>query len=158
MQKIIFKINSIKEEKQVFKLVRDNLEFLKKERLIFTWPEKSIEEEYDKKLLEEAKKKIEQEWKQKENNFFRKIELFFNIKIKKPFIVKISNYGTLGSYNNLERKVTINKNHKNKDIVETIKHEIIHIIIEPYIQKLKIDHSRKEYIVNSIYEIISNSK
>ena len=83
--------------------------------------------------------------------FFDKIEDFFAVKINEPFEVNISNYGVGGCYN-LPRKITINKQLP-YDHILNIKHEIIHLLIEPFIKKHNIDFQNKEKLTNCILDL-----
>ena len=152
MSKVIFKINSLKQEKDIYKMVQDNLEFLKENKIQFTWPQKSISEEYNEKALTDFKDYLEKKWQQNEKEFCGKLKDFFNIK-ENDYIIYISNYGTGGCYN-LPNRVTINKNF-DYDYIRLIKHELIHLIIEPFIKKYKITHNKKENFVNTILELLN---
>jgi hypothetical protein len=154
MTKIVFKICSIKQEEKIIKDTKKSLAFLRKSRIIFTLPKKSIiKKEYYKEEYQNFKNKLEKEWQAREDNFFEKLEYFFNKKSKKQFKVNITNYGPLGFYNYLTGNIFINKNSK-LDIINTIKHEVIHILIEPYIKKYQISHDKKEKAVNAMIEIL----
>lgn len=150
---IKFTINSIKQEKEIFEMVRKNIEFLKTNRIRFTWPEKTIEEEYDVKKYETYKKWLQNEWFKKENGFTEKLLAFFHEPIKTSFIIAISNYGPLGFYNANKNTVTVNLNNY-PEVINTIMHEMIHIMLESFIQKYHIEHNQKEFIVNTILKIL----
>ena len=80
-----------------------------------------------------------------------KLKEVFNGKIPKEFIVYLTNYGVGGSYK-LPNMIILNINRKNSPKI--IVHEIIHLAIEDWIKKYKIQHWEKERIV----DLILNSK
>lgn len=85
--------------------------------------------------------------------FFFVLESFFGKKFKKKIIVHISKYGVGGGYN-LPNNVYINMDLR-YDPIETIRHEIIHLIIENFIEKNKIKHWEKEKIVELLEGILN---
>jgi len=69
--------------------------------------------------------------------------------------VKLSCHGTYGNYNPETRVVFINFNTLTKrDPIQSIKHEIIHLIIESFVQQNKINHTNKEKLVDLIAEYV----
>ena len=156
MNKIVFKIQSLQEEKfLVNKLVLPRLAFLKEKNIIFTLPKTSIEKEYNPAQLEVFKQKLEKDWDTLNNNFFEKLEIFFGTTITDPFLVYVSNYGPLGRYLYKTHHVFINIHIEEKSFkaTRTVEHEIIHLIIEPFVQKYNINQEKKEKIVNAIVDL-----
>ncbi|OGZ32942.1 MAG: hypothetical protein A2V69_02980 [Candidatus Portnoybacteria bacterium RBG_13_40_8] len=148
-----FVINSIEREKEIVDMVNKNINFFRTNRIVFTFPEKTVEEEYDIKKHENYKEWLETEWAKRENEFTERLLFLFNKSIELQFTVEISNYGPLGFYNTNTNTVTINLNTK-LDVISTIKHEMIHIILEPFIRKYQIEHARKEFIIDTILKIL----
>jgi len=132
-----------------------SLDTLKKIGVIFTLPRTSIVEEYDVVRLEGFKKKLEQDWTAQENHFFEKLESFFGVIIKEPFLVHVSNYGPLGRYLYQTKHIFINVyvGEKKFDAVRIAKHEIIHLLVEPFIQRFYVEHAQKEKIVDVIVNL-----
>ena len=153
MSKIAFKTNDINQEKVLVESLRKSMDFFNSHGITTTWPKEDVEKEYKESGYNDFKDKLEQEWNEKENNFFEKVETFFNFKIDEQFEVNISNYGVGGCYS-LPRKITINKQLP-YDHVSNIKHEIIHLLIEPFIKKYNIDFQNKEKLTNCILELFS---
>lgn len=150
-----FSINNIEREKEILDVVRKNIDFLNENKIIFTQTQNSLEKEYKVKKYKDYKKWIKEEWKKREGGFLEKLLIFFNKPAKTQFIIEISNYGPLGFYNVRTNTVTINMNTM-LDAVKTIKHEMIHIILEPFIKKYSIEHKQKEDIVNTVLDILEN--
>jgi len=156
MNKIVFKIQSLQEEEfLVNKLVLPRLAFLKEKNIIFTLPKTSIEKEYNPAQLEVFKQKLEKDWDALNNNFFEKLEIFFGTTITDPFLVYVSNYGPLGRYLYKTHHVFINIHIEEKgfNAIKTVKHEIVHLIVEPFIQYYKINYEKKEKIVDMIIDL-----
>ena len=134
-------------------MVRKNVEFFKTNKIRFTWPEKTVEEEYSIKKYKMYKEWIEVEWAKKERGFVERLLIFFHKLAELQFTIEISNYGPLGFYNASSNTLTVNlNNHPN--VIHTIKHEMVHIMVEPFIRKYHIEHARKEFIVNTILSIL----
>lgn len=154
---IIFNFHTPEEEAFVVKkLTIPFTQQLKSVGTIFTLPRHNIEEEYDKSALQSFTKKLEQAWHEREHNFITKVSQFFNTPITDPFLIHITNYGPMGHYLYPTRHIFINRSIEDHgfDAVRTIKHEIIHLIIEPFIQKYKISQVEKEKLVNVIADIL----
>lgn len=115
-------------------------------------PEKSLKHEYDYSKYKLYKNNLKNSWNIKERNFTERLLTFFNKSPKNKFIVEITNYGPLGFYNSWKNIITINMN--NPHPISTIKHEMVHIMIEPFIKKYNINQKQKEAIVDSLLTII----
>lgn len=88
-----------------------------------------------------------------ENKFIKKLLEFFHHPKKIKFIIRITNYGPLGLYDAEKKIITINM--RNPHPIETIKHEMIHLMIERFVRKYNIEYLQKELIVDSIFNFIS---
>ena len=148
-----FVISTVEKEKEIVGMIRKDIEFFKTHKIRFTWPKKKVEEEYNIKKYKDYKEWLENEWLKKENGFTERLLTFFNKPTKLQFIIEISNYGPLGFYNPNNNTITINQN-THLDSIGTIKHEMIHILVEPFIKKYHIQHKKKEHIVNTIFEFL----
>jgi len=146
-----FVINTLKEEKNIIELTKRKAKWFKKNRYPFTLPNQSLQAIYKKEEYLSKIEKIESEWKKQENQFFSTLEDFFDQKIKKKFIVHIGKYGIGGGYN-LQNHVYINIALFH-DPIKIIQHEILHLMIEPFVKKYKIKHQKKEKIVNCLMEL-----
>ncbi len=155
MRNIKFIICDIQREREIVDMVEKNFEFFKKFKVKFTWPKKPLKEEYDIEKYKKYKKELESKWTKDDDEFVEKVLCFFRESQELNFTIEISNYGPMGFYNTRKNIVTINMNNPNS--VNTIKHEIIHILIEPFIKKHNINHEKKEIIVNTVKNIISDN-
>ncbi len=153
MKGVRFIICNIQREKEIINMVEKNVEFFKELKIKFTWPKKLLEEEYEIGKYKKYKKKLESKWTKKDNEFIEKLACFFRESSGLNFIIEISNYGPMGFYNARKNIITINMNNPNN--VNTIKHEMIHILVEPFIREYNINHGKKEMIVNTVKDIIS---
>ena len=153
MSNVKFTINTIKREKEIANMVSKNVEFFKINKVRFTWPEKPVEEEYDINKYKEYKERIEKEWKKRGQGFVMRLLTFFHLPKKFQFIIEISNYGPLGFYNADTNTITVNLN-THLDAIDTIMHEMVHIMVEPFIKKYDIKYERKEFIVDTILKIL----
>lgn len=152
MNKINFSINTLKEEKEIVEMTRKDVDFFKSQEIEITWPENTtVEEEYDKKKYEKFLKQVRERWQESSDNFLEKTADFFD-KDMKEVQVKVSAYGPMGFYNTDNNTVTINLN--NDRPVETIKHEIIHIFLEPSHNKENWSYKKKERVVSNILSTI----
>ena len=110
-----------------------------------------IIKEFDKKKYKEVANQIALDFSTINKQLSKKLKESFNKDIPITFFVYLTNYGVGGSYN-LPNIVIFNIN--NKKGYKTIVHEIIHLLIETWIQKYKIQHWEKERIV----DLVLNSK
>jgi hypothetical protein len=119
-------------------------------------PQKTIEEEYDPKRYSEFMTFLERWWTEEDEAFIDKLLLFFNKDKDTIFTIKVSNYGVLGSYSDKENIVILNCCIKDIDFdpIRIVKHEIIHILVEPFIREYSIVHEKKEEIVNGVLKLM----
>lgn len=110
-----------------------------------------IIKEFDEKKYEEAADRITSDFLAIKEHLSKKLKERFNKDITTTFFVHLTNYGVGGSYN-LPNIVIFNIN--NKKGLKTIIHEIIHLLIETWIQEYKVQHWEKERIV----DLVLNSK
>lgn len=101
------------------------------------------EEDYKRVATEINKKFFEIE-----NNFCDKLHGLCGKRIKRNFKLILTKYGVGGSYF-LPNKIIYNFSMKSFSI-NTILHEITHLIIEPYIKRYQIKQNEKERIVDLI--------
>ncbi|MDD3774052.1 MAG: hypothetical protein PHW50_02110 [Patescibacteria group bacterium] len=153
MLKVNFQVCSIREEKQIIESIEKNIDFFKSQKIPFILPKKSVEEEFDEKIYKEFFKELIGKWQKEKKDFLKKVDSFFNLKSEKEIIIKITGYGCGGFYDSKTNEIFINKN-LDFDFIRIIKHEIIHLIIEPYIEEFKINHKQKEQIVNQIAKFL----
>jgi predicted SprT family Zn-dependent metalloprotease len=118
-------------------------------------PSREIEEEYDLKKYEEFEECLKDQWKESDDMFIEKLLSLFTKPLNTEYLVRISSYGPLGSYSNNSNTITLNRYIKEIgfDPIRIIKHEIVHIIIQPFIEKYSIEHREKECMVNNILEL-----
>ncbi len=151
-QRIVFSINKLEEEKKIVNSTNKKIKWFKSNGYDFTLPNRPLISIYNNGDYQKKTKEIRNKWIKQENKFFFVLESFFNKKFKKKIIVHISKYGVGGGYN-LPNHVYINIDLP-YDPMKTIKHEIIHIIVETFIEKNKIKHLEKERIVESLGKIL----
>jgi len=61
----------------------------------------------------------------------------------------LSKYGGGGSYD-LPNEIIINFKNRGEKFIQTVVHEMVHLLIEPWIQKYKISHWTKERVTDLI--------
>lgn len=114
--------------------------------------------EYEQQFFLETEKKFEDQWKWFIDNWhespIRKTALTF----EDSYEVFLTSYGTGGSYD-MPNIVVMNVRQRAHDKLVTILfHEMIHLCIEPFIQKNSIPHWYKERIVDLFYKRIFPEK
>lgn len=103
-----------------------NKEFIEEE---YSSAKKRLLEEFSKELIEKLEKKIERKLPEK-------IEIY------------LTKYGMAGSYN--PPNIVIINFKKSKNLINCLKHELIHILIEEEIHKKGFNQKEKEKIVEEI--------
>jgi len=110
-----------------------------------------IVKEFDEKKYEEKANQIVPDFLRIKEQFFKKLKEVFDKDVPTTFFIYLTNYGLNGSYN-LPNIIVFNINSKRG--FKTIVHEIIHLLIEDWVQGYRIRHWEKERIV----DLILNSK
>lgn len=154
-QNVKFVINTVDREKEIVRMTLKNIKFLKDNKINFSLPVKTVEEEYDIKKYETFREKVEQAW-DKKKDFTQRLLTFFHEPLETKFVVEISNYGPLGFYSFNKHAVTINLNTRLNPI-DTIMHEMTHIMVEPFVLRYHISYHQKENIVNAILRILETT-
>jgi hypothetical protein len=108
--------------------------------------------EYNEEDFKDYANKLTEEFSLINDKYFETLKEIFDVEIPEVYEVYLTKYGVGGSYN-LPNKI-IKKITAKKEGIKTIVHEIIHLIIQPLIDKNKISHWEKERIV----DLILNSK
>jgi len=106
-----------------------------------------IIKEFEEKKFKEVANQISSDFSTIKEKLSKKLNEILNKNVPETFFVYLTDYGTDGSYT-FPNIVIFNIN--NKKGFKTIVHEIIHLLIENYIQKYKIQHEEKERIVDLI--------
>jgi len=154
MSVVKFIINNIEREKEIIEIVYKNIEFLKAQKIKFTLPKNSVDREYNIKEYQDYKNQLKNRWEKEKGNFVERLLTFFHKTKKTQFKVEISKYGPLGFYNSSDNTIIINLNAK-RNPTDIIKHEMVHIMVEPFIKKYKISYKNKEIIVDTILTVLS---
>ncbi|MFH1315851.1 MAG: hypothetical protein ABIH67_05670 [Candidatus Uhrbacteria bacterium] len=107
----------------------------------------ALKNEYNEKDYKNAKNKILKKNSVIGKKFISNLENICGKKAKKEYELILTKYGVGGSYF-LPNQIIININSKSK--INTILHEITHLVIESNIQKYKIEQNQKERIIDLI--------
>ena len=108
----------------------------------------AIENEHVEQDYKKVAAEIKKEYAKIESDFFTKLQVICGVRIKKHFIIILTKYGVGGSYS-LPNKIIYNIGMRSSSI-NTVLHEITHLIIEPYIKRYRIKQNEKERIVDLI--------
>ncbi len=146
---IKFVYNTVGEEQAIVDRFRGSVDFFNKHRIRFTMPEQAIGAEYDAAVYETYRAAVSAAWAERGGDFIEQLRLFFNIPKPLQFTVRITQYGPLGFYDHKDRSVTINR-HAHIEATKIIKHEMIHVMVESYVLTHHLNHSQKEFIVETL--------
>jgi hypothetical protein len=113
--------------------------------------EEVVRREFDKSKYEKVARKIREEFSKVEAGFTKRLEQNFREKIPKNFEVVLTKYGVGGSYK-LPNKIILNiaGNQANKSLLDVLKHEIVHLLVEKDVRKQKLSHKGKEKLAEAI--------
>ena len=148
--KTIIRVSTIEEEQMRVENALKKLDWYKEKGYIVVLPKSSVAEEY-----EAAKYNLDgiiKEWLKVENNFLEKLSEVFGNKLQKEYLVRLTRYGVGGSYH-LPNTIILNiadEYSGKRNPAESIGHEIIHLRLEPLIQKYKVGHWQKERLADLI--------
>ncbi len=126
-----------------------NVSLKNKETTTEEYVRKNIAKEFKKEDYEGIILKIRNEWSNVDERLSKSL-LEMSLNPQKIYFVFLTKYGVGGSYrcpNNIVINIGISKD---KNIIKTIIHELIHLSIEPFIVKFKIGHWQKERLVDLI--------
>lgn len=117
---------------------------------------KAVAKEYKEENYEKAKLHIQKEWNGNCAGLKEKI-IKNGLQPHDAYIIFLTKYGVGGSYE-LPNKIIINfKTIEIADMPRVIIHEIIHLAIEPLIQKHETRHWEKERIVDLLFNRIDRT-
>ncbi len=156
--RVIIRANTIEQEKQIIEHTKKKIKWLKQNCYICVLPKKPLKQEYNIKDYKQGIAKIKKEWKKVEKEFFQRLIKLFGKKVEETYVITLTKYGVGGSYNlpNLVY-VNISKEYGFYNPIETIKHEIIHLIMQEFVVKNKLSHPQKEELIKLIESIVSNN-
>lgn len=126
------KINTIADEKRVVRWCKHWVDFWIQNDYSFKMPEAMVEKEY---RVENFRLSINK----------KKLAVFEDL----PITIRLTQYGCSGFYWPQTNEIFINVNYKG-DIIKLIKHEIIHLLIEDFINKNHISQKAKEKLVDAL--------
>ncbi|VVB75946.1 Uncharacterised protein [Candidatus Tiddalikarchaeum anstoanum] len=108
---------------------------------------KSLKNEYNEAEYENVKKSLESDYSKIEHKFIESLTKVFGDKIPRDFDVVLTKYGVVGAFNP-PNKVTINFTNTCHSPINILVHEILHLIIEPFVIMYNINQMRKERTVD----------
>lgn len=108
-----------------------------------------VKSEFDENIFKAQIDIINEKWSIYASRFFEEL-VKMGLEPSDNYILYMTRYGVGGSYN-IPNEIIINIQQKSGvDLIGTIFHEIIHLNIEPLIQKYNISHWTKERIIDLI--------
>jgi len=109
---------------------------------------KALQNEYIEKDYKTISINLAKDFANLEDYFFSNLEKLCGKKINRTFQLILTRYGVGGSYS-LPNKILYNFEMSYSSI-NIILHEIVHLVIEPYILKYQIEQNKKERVVDLI--------
>lgn len=110
-----------------------------------------IETEYDEKDYTTQKVFLLENWQKIIDEIFVEFSKT-DLKLREIYTVNLTKYGVGGSYHYPDVIITNIKNSYNIGLLRTTFHEILHLIIHPWIIEYKVGHWQKERIVDLLIE------
>lgn len=106
----------------------------------------AITNEFDEGRYRKAADELRERWSQVEEAFRKELSTL-GLYVPESFDVRLTVYGVGGSYD-LPSSVLINIASVRRELIDTIRHEAVHLVIEPLIREFAIDHWTKERLVD----------
>lgn len=128
---------------------KHNLKFFLPKGVFIDNIKEKVEQEFDIESYKRAERDLFNFIKEIPQDFFNKLEKKTGKKIPKKVKIILTRYGVFGSYN-LPNLIIININRKHNLMIKTLKHELVHLLVEEEVQKKKLTHKQKEELVESI--------
>jgi hypothetical protein len=153
---IIFINNTIQEERMNIERFRNHVTFFKENNIHFTFPENDTDIQYDSNKYEHFRSILSKKWNTQKDNFVDRLKFFFNADDTLQFTIHVTQYGPLGFYDPETNAISINLN-CHLEPIDVIKHEMIHLMIEPFVQKYNLSHEQKERAVDTLENVFKIS-
>lgn len=155
MPTIIFENNSIEKEKQVIAFAKSSEPFFQERNLPYFLPSKNVEEEFELSSYDAFRDQLTLDWKNYKGEFFLdKLTTFFHLPADLHFRVNITQYGCYGFYHAPANDIFLNRRMTTFP-VDTLKHELLHLVLEPYVLKFHLHSEQKEQLVNMIFGVLN---
>lgn len=112
-----------------------------------------VEREFREDEYAQRAREIKNDFPKIEKDFIAKLKRETKMDVPEKLEIFLTKYGSGGSYN-LPNRITLNiaGNGANKPLIEVLKHELAHLVMEPEVQRKKLSHRDKEALVNGILE------
>lgn len=110
---------------------------------------KQILLEYQEKDYLQPFEYINKEWGKYETNFYSRLKEI-SLPVCEKYFVYLTRYGVGGSYHSPDKIIVNVQTKYSVGLIRTIFHEIIHLVINPLIEKNKIEHWVKERLTDLI--------
>jgi len=112
----------------------------------------SLDEEYNESLFRKTALEIEKKWLDMCKKWPSRDMESMGINFHRSYEIHLTRYGTGGSYDK-PNDITLNIYGKETEMLARIVfHEMLHLAIEPLIEKYNIPHWRKERLVDILYK------
>ncbi len=112
-----------------------------------------VSEEYDEDLYKEVAARIWAEWEKFSENGLQNLSES-GLELQSEYRIRLTKYGPSGSYNYPDLVVLRISEAGPERTLKVIIHEIIHLAIQPYIEKHSVPHWKKERLVDLIFQKI----
>lgn len=112
---------------------------------------KLVSSKYLEKEYVNAAASLDNAWNALDVNSLKNLLSFFGSSLKEINVI-LTKYGTGGSYNPPETIIINITLRTSKNLTKTLFHEIIHLLIEPFILKYGVSHWDKEALVNMLQD------
>ncbi|MEK7578943.1 MAG: hypothetical protein AAB460_00180 [Patescibacteria group bacterium] len=111
---------------------------------------KVVTEEFDTVAYDNAIKLLESEFRKIERDFTKNLKSL-GVPVHDTYTISLTKYGVGGSYS-LPNNVQVNIDYGRTISWITLAHEIVHLAIEEWVKKYKIEHWTKERMVDLIMD------
>mgnify|MGYP001614003526 FL=1 len=113
--------------------------------------EEYVERDFEEKDYKDKGEELVKQFLKVKEIFISKLKSFIKTGLPKEIDLIVTKYGVGGSYSPPNRiVVNILGNQANKPLLEVLKHEIIHLLVEDEIVRRKLSHRDKEQFVKDI--------
>jgi len=108
---------------------------------------KAVQNEFDINQYQQAATRLTNDINSVQRDFFSTLQTMLQKELPEVIEIQLTKYGVGGSYS-LPNTVILNINMKSS--INTVLHEMTHLIVEPYIQEYKLEQNEKERLVDLI--------
>ena len=154
MPSVIFSHTKTQEKEYLNQLLEERRWFKRKQFFVFLPKNKmDIKQKILRKdvLLKQKIAQLQKTWRKIEKNYFDVVKKFHHKKLFPKYRCHISRFGPEGKYRRPNQLfVRLRTKHDEKRAIETIGHELLHLLFADFFEAKKLNYSKREGMIDAL--------